>query len=270
VICIHGRTRGSTKNRRCGPADLAAIATIARTLHAEYGDAVVILSNGNITTTQDVTRALVITNPCSGVMSAEGILANPALFEPLSSEQAASPPGEELVTACSGTEGLQSATLGDPVEAPVRTTSLLALFREYCQLSTQYEKLGGWVGLDAYYRRTHGVAASSPHVNAVKNFSGHVPTSAGSSSGGSKPAGCTTTAECACSEPLHTSATREYAPESRQVYIARQHLTGCLRKRFFGFSVFGFLEIHPRKSGNPNFPLRPNFRNRVFDQTHVW
>jgi tRNA-dihydrouridine synthase len=237
VICIHGRTRGSTKNRRCGPADLTAVATIARTLHAEYGDAVVILSNGNITTTQDVTRALVITNPCSGVMSAEGILANPALFEPLNSGQAASPPGEELVTACSGTEGLQSGTLGNPVEARVRTTSLLALFREYCQLSTQYEKLGGWVALDAYYRRTHGVTAPSAHATAVKDASCHMPTCVGSGRDGSKPAGCTTTAECACSEPRHTSATREYAPESRQIYIARQHLTWMLGKTGHGRTV---------------------------------
>jgi hypothetical protein len=164
-------------------------------------------------------------------MSAEGILANPALFEPLNNGQAASQPGEELVTVCSGTEGLQSATLGTSVTARVRTASLLALFREYCELSTQYEKLGGWVALDAYYRRTHGVTTSSTHVNGAKGVDCD-----SSGSGGTKHA-VSATAEGACSEPRRTSATREYVPESRQIYIARQHLTWMLGKTGHGRTV---------------------------------
>eukprot|EP01032_Pedospumella_encystans_P007918 gene7918-9437_t len=69
AICIHGRTRGSTKKRRCGPADLAAVGAIARTLHTEFNGTIPVISNGNITTPRDAIVARQEANPCVGSYS---------------------------------------------------------------------------------------------------------------------------------------------------------------------------------------------------------
>lgn len=161
------------------------------------------MSNGNITTPSDAVTALREASPCVGVMSAEGILANPALFYKLtttppeacalvSEPYALSPP-----TGAESAEPVDTAThRSTKVIATERTfaPSLLALYREYCTLTTQYKQYGGWEKLDTYYTS-----------NYLKNKS---PTSE-----------------------------NDYVPESRQIYIARQHLAWMLGKSGHGRMV---------------------------------
>lgn len=261
VICIHGRTRGSTKKRRCGPADLAAIATIARTLHEEFHQStgVVLLSNGNITTTEDARAALVATHPCSGVMSAEGLLANPALFEQMSTSDSSY--SEHLTVSLNEEEKRENdaTALVAPTRkrttaevAQDRSTSLLALFREYCELSVQYQQLGGWAGLDAYYRRSHGGGGSSVNGPAAPMETVTV-TETGQGSSSSALAGHQATSIPSTASPLlppplavagagaeargSGGSSSAYIPEPRQVYIARQHLAWMLGKSGHGRMV---------------------------------
>lgn len=74
LIAVHGRQRGDEKHRRSGAADLEAIREIKSALR------IPVLSNGNVSSYADAIRALHITG-CDGVMSAEEILRDPALFE---------------------------------------------------------------------------------------------------------------------------------------------------------------------------------------------
>lgn len=118
LVTIHGRTRGSDKQRRYGPADVGLINEIAE----YFKDKLPIISNGNITTKADYFNILSDLAPCAvGVMSGEGILANPALF-----------------------------TDSNTTETPDRAS----LFKEYCRLSEYYKDIGGWDKVD----RLHGVA----------------------------------------------------------------------------------------------------------------
>jgi hypothetical protein len=77
-VCARARVcasqRGNEKHRRSGPADLLAIASIKAALH------IPVLSNGNVSSFADALGALQLTR-CDGVMSAEEILRDPALFE---------------------------------------------------------------------------------------------------------------------------------------------------------------------------------------------
>lgn len=73
LIAVHGRMRKSTKKRRDGPADLDAIREIVKHIH------VPIVSNGNISTPQDVDANLQHTD-AAGIMSAEAVLCNPSIF----------------------------------------------------------------------------------------------------------------------------------------------------------------------------------------------
>lgn len=72
--------------------------------------------------------------------------------------------------------------------------SLLALFREYCELSVLYQQHGGWEKLDIHYTRSY-----------LKN-----------------------------KDPAHFI---DYVVESRQIYIARQHLAWMLGKSGHGRMV---------------------------------
>jgi len=76
LVAIHGRTRGSAKKRRCGKADLNIIRKIAE----HFKEILPIISNGNIMSREDVTTAAVEASPACGLMSAEGLLADPCLF----------------------------------------------------------------------------------------------------------------------------------------------------------------------------------------------
>lgn len=111
IITIHGRTRGSTKFRRCGPANLLLIHKIAEYFSQNHSS-VKIISNGNIVTRNDVSK---MSNFVCGCMSAEGLLADPGLFSRF----------------CHG-------------ECPDRST----LYHEYCTLSNIYYENGGWECLD--------------------------------------------------------------------------------------------------------------------------
>jgi len=111
AIFVHGRTRGSTKHRRAGPADLGLVGRLASALHG----VVPVVSNGNVVARTDVASALAAAAPCCGVMAAEGLLRDPALFR---QEEEDGP-------------------------APDR----LALFAEYCALSEAFFVAGGWAGL---------------------------------------------------------------------------------------------------------------------------
>ena len=201
AICIHGRTRGSTKKRRCGPADLVAIGAIARTLHTEFNGTIPVISNGNITTPRDAIVARQEANPCVGVMSAEGILADPAVFFGLPRDL----PSSITLNATESTECVSVPSSSTPEEKDstmishvadnrAMRPSLLALFREYCELSVLYQQHGGWEMLDIHYAR-----------NYLKN-----------------------------KDP---ALVIDYVVESRQIYIARQHLAWMLGKSGHGRMV---------------------------------
>lgn len=72
VICIHGRTR-EQKGNNPGPADLSLIRDVAAQLQ------VPVIANGNIQVFEDAQRVLDETG-CEAVMSAVGLLQQPALF----------------------------------------------------------------------------------------------------------------------------------------------------------------------------------------------
>ena len=74
LLTVHGRQRGSQRHGRKGPANLIQIAAVKRALQIK------VVSNGNITWPSDVLENLKATH-ADGVMSAEGILANPVIFQ---------------------------------------------------------------------------------------------------------------------------------------------------------------------------------------------
>lgn len=80
AIAIHGRKRGSSKHRRAGCADLETIRILKSHLK------IPVIANGNIRNLQDAMKNLETTQ-CEGVMSAEGILANPRLFNQQQQQQ---------------------------------------------------------------------------------------------------------------------------------------------------------------------------------------
>lgn len=120
LICVHGRKRGSTKFRRCGSADLDLIKEVSLSL----SDCIPVIANGNISCRDDVLKNLQYVSPAVGVMSAEGILADPLLF----------------YYAAKKTHGFDLPSLPDRA----------ALFTEYCELSNAYASLEGWELLEKY------------------------------------------------------------------------------------------------------------------------
>ena len=65
LLAVHGRQRGSERQRRDGPADLAAIKAVKAALK------IPVLSNGNIFGPHDCTAALSLTG-ADGIMSVRG------------------------------------------------------------------------------------------------------------------------------------------------------------------------------------------------------
>lgn len=179
VICIHGRTRGSTKYRRVGPADLVAIGRIAADLqmyhqshqsHTQidsmtvWDQQVVVISNGNIISPDDIFRNIKIlqdscqTNetidsksppsPIRGFMSAEGILKDPALFYRF--------------------QLLQDSVTSTTVSTP---PTLSELFAEYCKISSLYSSLNGWEGLNLLDAQKCSQVISFSHTSASSDVS---------------------------------------------------------------------------------------------------
>lgn len=74
LLAVHARYRGTATRRRDGAADLNQVREIKQRL------SIPVLSNGNTATCQDVIQNLELTG-ADGIMSAEGLLDNPALFE---------------------------------------------------------------------------------------------------------------------------------------------------------------------------------------------
>ena len=74
ILTVHGRTR-EMKGHKTGLADWRVL----RYLREQLGREVVIFANGNILRKEDISRCLEVTG-ADGVMSAEGILYDPAIF----------------------------------------------------------------------------------------------------------------------------------------------------------------------------------------------
>ena len=68
LICLHARLRGSSKLRRCGPANLELVAEIANHLLSRE---VPVISNGNVCNRKDAIDSLSKAHPAAGIMSAE-------------------------------------------------------------------------------------------------------------------------------------------------------------------------------------------------------
>ncbi len=168
MICIHGRTRGSAKHRRAGAADLGMIGRLAQALHPTP-----VVSNGNIVTRGDVASALCAASPCVGVMAAEGLLRDPAVFTthawgerdeqdeagrenghgnelPVSSSSPSPSPALSFLPSPSTPPSLSSPPLPSPSLSsslpppPPTAPDRCALFVEYCALSEAYYAAGGW------------------------------------------------------------------------------------------------------------------------------
>lgn len=168
------------------------------------------ISNGNITTTADVYQALKEAHPCCGVMSAEGVLANPALFLGVAAtmqktgtttssnnENVCSTFNSHIDSVTTGKRTHTTANEATTTESVSTTDNahagavsslqsqgsasplpprLLALFQEYCALSEQYRIAGGWAKLDAHFARpSPGSVAATTSIaanNAVDSASG--------------------------------------------------------------------------------------------------
>jgi tRNA-dihydrouridine synthase len=219
VICIHGRTRGSTKHRRVGPADLVAIGKIAADLQiyhqshqreSQIDSSMVwdhqmfVISNGNIISPADILRNIRIFqdvcqstdsshSPICGFMSAEGILKDPALFYRFQVLQESVNP--------TGTQAISTAP------------SLSELFAEYCKLSSLYSSVNGWEGFD---------------LLEAKKFSSHPACSCDSPSC-SSPSSSLTIHPLACANCSH-----ETRIEDKNLSVARQHLNWMLGKSGHG------------------------------------
>ncbi|CAJ1337834.1 unnamed protein product [Effrenium voratum] len=89
LLAVHGRKLLCTKSKhRDGPADLGAIAAVRAALR------IPVLSNGNVRCPGDVVKNLQLTG-CEGIMCAEQLLNDPALFS--RAEGCEAPGAEELV-----------------------------------------------------------------------------------------------------------------------------------------------------------------------------
>ena len=128
-------------------------------------------------------KAINLTSPyCMGVMSAEGILRNPALFK--SYVELTRLDDQDILAAdcCENpTDLFYHCNKCEEISRKRDSPDLLSLFDEYCTLSEKYRVLGGWNGMDSYEIVKRG--------------------------------------------------------ESKQIYVARQHLTWMLGKQGHGRSV---------------------------------
>jgi tRNA-dihydrouridine synthase len=223
LICIHGRTRGSAKHRRAGPADLKLIAHIA----SKFSGTIPIVANGNILSRDDVGRVLSECEPAMGVMSAEGILADPCIF--YHARRTTSP----CVNAANTVNSTDS-----PATSPM-TPDRAALFSEYCELSEEYLKLGGWRALSRCNNDFMiGVTDSANNAGASIDdvYCSTVSTEQISSAPLLRDGNIVTHEEV--NEELHQIENQNDAMAlQKQLDVARQHLTWMLQKSGHGRSV---------------------------------
>ena len=130
LLAVHGRRRGNEKHRRSGPADLDAIAAVKAAL------TIPVLSNGNVSSCVDALDALRQTR-CDGVMSAEEVLRDPALFRRCDLQMAAS---AEACEACDVSD-VSDAAPAERVESGAddgADTPSTAEVPDAVQLSSEY------------------------------------------------------------------------------------------------------------------------------------
>eukprot|EP00601_Ochromonadales_sp_CCMP2298_P017942 CAMPEP_0173224948 /NCGR_PEP_ID=MMETSP1142-20121109/4620_1 /TAXON_ID=483371 /ORGANISM="non described non described, Strain CCMP2298" /LENGTH=472 /DNA_ID=CAMNT_0014153267 /DNA_START=42 /DNA_END=1460 /DNA_ORIENTATION=- len=235
AICIHGRGRGSTKKRRAGPADLTAVSLVAALIHQRH-PAFPVICNGNIRDAQEALGARG-TKHCCGVMSAEGLLKDPALFVGLKryphpdpdspnspdSDSPNSPDSDSPDSPASDSPDSDSGSPGPP------SPSLKDCFREYCDLSEEYRRAGGWGGLDLYcaQRKLGTGPATAPATAAATPIAAATlaPATAPAPGPGLPPA------------PGAPAPPPQDLAESRQIFAARQHLCWMLGKTGHGRTV---------------------------------
>ncbi len=164
-----------------------------------------VIANGNIGCRHDLRDTTLATLPCVGVMSAEGALKNPGLFNVYNRNQItygvvvddSSHSGGTVSRAnmfnslnCDDSNEEEDIEECRPACAICENnsnegkTNMYALYNEYCDLSKAYQEAGGWSAMDVYEGR---------NVTRDGNFI-----------------------------------------ESKQIYIARQHLTWMLGKSGHG------------------------------------
>lgn len=158
LITIHGRTRGSAKNRRAGPADLKAVSEVSEYLRTLN---IPVVSNGNIRCAHDIRSAQACTPSCLGVMSAEGILRNPSIFYTflkmgVRETSEAGPQFENNVPDTSTADDFFSCRRCSYINREESVPDLFSLFEEYCMLSERYRLMGGWDGMNAYEQSKRG------------------------------------------------------------------------------------------------------------------
>ena len=207
----------------------------------------VILINGNMCCRRDVRSVLSIAGAhCSGVMSAEGLLADPALFSlgDLNSAPCEQDEEEVVKDKDKDKDKDKKSDLCLPVWFSTFATSPSAslsftnppdrseLFLEYCRLSDEYGAAGGWSALEKAEQRYFGDHSSastetscsiesSSHHNNTNQSSHHNDTNHSSNSNSNSN--------------INSSSNNE--KEAKQLTVARQHLAYMLQKSGHGRSV---------------------------------
>jgi hypothetical protein len=156
-VCARARVcasqRGNEKHRRSGPADLLAIASIKAALH------IPVLSNGNVSSFADALGALQLTR-CDGVMSAEEILRDPALFERCDSAVA-----RAAARTAPPTDDATHAETADALLSPVR------LCDEYLKLCEAHPPSSVWQqGTGPCVVARHHLGRILQHLQGARDF----------------------------------------------------------------------------------------------------
>jgi tRNA-dihydrouridine synthase len=136
LVSVHGRQRGREDRRRDGSADLGAVAEVVAAL-AKLG--VPVVANGNVRCPGDVRASLAATG-AAGVMVAEQILRDPAVFARARRELiAVAPPfsGDGAESAAEAARAAEAAAAAAP-EVP----SVRRLVDEYAALIEALDAVG--------------------------------------------------------------------------------------------------------------------------------